>query len=186
MNWQTVIRHYRMNHLPKHRAGIQWFVNQPTLAIAIEMAALARDSRGKRFGHQRRIPQVVLRAALQELRSRAPEIQACKSFNELHELIEDALNGVKGVGELYFYDTALRIAANLHLRPETVLLHAGTRVGARLITEVRGRRWLTRKDLPAELRRLPAEQVEDILCIYKDRIGGLHNRLPQRTARGRC
>lgn len=173
MNWNTVVRHYRIKHLPKHRAEIRWFFNQPTLAAAIERAAIAEDCRGKRYDHQRRIPKDALTASFHKLKARETRIRACKSFDQLHELILETLEDVRGIGELYCYDTAVRIGAKCNLRPKTILLHAGTRTGASLIADVRGRSSLTKKDLPRELRRLPPEQVEDILCIYKDRIGGL-------------
>jgi hypothetical protein len=170
-----VIRHYRTKHLPKHRAEIQWFVDQPNLAATIERAALAQNHRGKRCDHQRRIPRDVLKAAFRKLHSKENEIRACKSFDELHELILETLKDIRGIGELYRYDTALRIGAKLNLQPRTILLHAGTRAGASIITNTRGRHCLSREDLPLELRRLPPEQVEDILCIYKNRIERLHN-----------
>lgn len=66
------------------------------------------------------------------------------------------------------YDTALRIGAKLGLEPERVYLHAGTRVGARAL----GLDWrapsILSQDLPSQLRLLPAWQVEDLLCIYKE------------------
>jgi hypothetical protein len=132
--------------------------------------APAENHRGKRYDHQRRIPREVLEVSLQKLRSKEDAIRVCESFDKLHELIQETLKDIVGIGELYCYDTAMRIGAKLNLHPKTVLLHAGTRRGAALITDIRGRTCLTRRDLPPELRRLPPEQVEDILCIYKDRI----------------
>jgi hypothetical protein len=40
------------------------------------------------------------------------------------------------------------------------------RAGAKALTDTRGRLYLTARDLPRELRRLPPEQEEDILCTY--------------------
>jgi len=159
-----------MKHLANHRAEVQWFEDQPTLAAAIEKAAFAEDHRGKRYNHQRRIRKDALNDAFQRLRSSEDAIGNCHSFNELHALILEVLEDISGIGELYCYDTALRIGAKRKVRPRTVLLHAGTRVGASVFTDTHGKDRLTGKDLPPELRRLPPEQVEDILCIYKDRI----------------
>jgi hypothetical protein len=88
----------------------------------------------------------------------------------LYTLIATTLTGVRGLGELYCYDTALRIGAKLRLRPEAVFLHAGTRYGASLVADIRRLPWLNRADLPVGLQSLPPEQVEDILCIYADHI----------------
>ena len=173
MDWRPVIRHYRRRHLPNHRAEVQWFQGRPTLGAAIEKAALAEDHRGKRYSHQRRICRDALNSAFERLRSSGEAIRNCQSFDELHELIVSILKNIRGIGELYCYDTTLRIGAKLGHQPQTVFLHAGTRVGASALVDTRGKRYLTAVDLPPELRRLPPEQVEDILCIYKSRIKGL-------------
>ena len=182
MNWQTIIRHYRIKHLPNHRKETQWFANQPTLADAIAKATMAENHCGKRYRHQCRIPRQILRASFQKLYRKEDAIRACESFDELHSLIKLTLKNISGIGELYCYDTALRIGAKLNLHPQTVLLHAGTRKGASLIADIRGRDSLDRDCLPLQLRRLPPEQVEDILCIYEDRIKEMHNQSLHRIA----
>lgn len=159
-----------MKHLPNHTEEIEWFVNQPTLADAITKAAMAENCHGKRYGHQCRIPYRTLQTAFQKLRVREDTIQACGSFEELHNLIKSTLESIAGIGELYCYDTALRIGARLNLHPQTVFLHAGTRKGASLVTNIRGKDSLGKDCLPLDLQRLPPEQVEDILCIYKEKI----------------
>jgi hypothetical protein len=96
------------------------------------------------------------------------DLQKCKSFHELWQLIRKILGTVTGLGELYIYDTALRIGAYLNILPERVYLHAGTRTGAKAfgITS-RHTEWLDVDELPAPLKELPPHEVEDILCIYK-------------------
>jgi hypothetical protein len=153
----------------------QWFTSQATLADAIARAAMAENHCGKRYRHQCRIPRKILRVSFQKLCRKEDAIRACESFDELHNLIKLTLKDIAGIGELYCYDTALRIGAKLNLHPQTVLLHAGTRRGASFVTDIRGRKSLSRDDLPLQLRQLPLEQVEDILCIYKDRIKEMHN-----------
>lgn len=73
--------------------------------------------------------------------------------------------GVRGTGELYAYDTALRIAHNRDLLPIKVYVHAGTR---RLGLDQHA---IERRDLPEPLQRRPAHEGEDILCIFKDDFG---------------
>lgn len=48
----------------------------------------------------------------------------------MFHLIDTALETIPGLGELYVYDTTLRIGAKLNLFPDKVYLHAGTRLGA--------------------------------------------------------
>lgn len=167
-DWRAVIRDYRVRHRASHYAELKHHENCSTLAEAIAKASLARDQNDKRYPHQRRIPQGALNRASQKLGEAESDLGRCNSFEELHNRILEVLKGVPGVGELYCYDTALRISAYRGLRPRTVLLHAGTRVGAKALTATRGKHCLVARDLPRELRRLPPEQVEDILCIYKD------------------
>ena len=68
------------------------------------------------------------------------------------------------------YDTALRIGAKLGVAPVRVYLHTGTREGAkRLGIETKGVSALWPSELPEALRELEPYEVEDVLCIYKDK-----------------
>jgi len=142
---------------------------------AVERAALAvhddEDGRRKRFSHQRRLNRRVLDEARERLLSTSAKLRRAKGFSDLHESIKDALAGITGLGSLYYYDTALRIGANLQKMPERVYLHRGTRRGARAM----GLDWradsLDPKCLPKELSALDPHEIEDFLCIFKDRLG---------------
>jgi len=185
MDWYTIIRHYQIKNLPNHRKETEWFANLTTLANSIEKATMAENCYGKRYRHQCRIPHRVLQTSFQKLKADEESVRACISFEELHTLIKLTLKSISGIGELYCYDTALRIGARLGLTPRTVYLHAGTREGASFITDIRGKDFLGRECLPSELRQLPPEQIEDILCIYKDEIKEMHNKTIHRTRRNR-
>jgi hypothetical protein len=79
------------------------------------------------------------------------------------------LGRVRGLGELYCYDTALRIGAKLELLPQMVFLHRGTRDGARALghTDYRSAN-IDPHTLPRELHQLHPYEIEDFLCIFKD------------------
>ncbi|MGD1155166.1 MAG: hypothetical protein ABSA41_04990 [Terriglobia bacterium] len=100
----------------------------------------------------------------------AKELRRCDSFDQLHNLITEHLNGIRNLGGLYYYDTALRIGASLHLMPERVYLHSGTRDGARAL----GLDWradpLDPRALPKALGDLEPYEIEDFLCIYRDHL----------------
>ena len=66
------------------------------------------------------------------------------------------------------YDTALRIGAKLHLEPDQVYLHRGTREGARRLGIGSSERSIPANRLPPPLRQLKAREIEDVLFIYKD------------------
>ncbi len=148
-----------------------------TFDAAVGRAALAEDERGKRFPHQTRIPRRVLLTARKSLLDALPELQRAKDFDDLHDSIKRSLAGIRGVGSLYFYDTALRIGANLQKLPERVYLHRGTRVGARALGLDRRQDCLDPRDLPREIRVLEPHEIEDFLCLYaRDLARALTNR----------
>ena len=64
----------------------------------------------------------------------------------------------------------------------TSLKDCGKKPSSSLSQDVRGRNSLGRDYLPLQLRRLPSEQVEDILCVYKNRIKEMRNQSLQRIA----
>jgi hypothetical protein len=141
----------------------------PSLELAIHNAVLATDERGKRFGHQCRIPASALRRAKAVLGARISEVKNTRSFHELHSFLKRGLGDVRGLGELYFYDTALRLGAFLGFAPEFVYLHRGTRAGARALGLDVSSEYIRLGQLPAPIRGLQAHEAEDFLCIYKDR-----------------
>lgn len=81
-------------------------------------------------------------------------------------LIDASLEDVPGIGELYVYDTSLRIGAKLNLLPERVYLHAGIRRGARALG-LKADKALKVSVLPTEFHSLRPHEIEDVLCIFK-------------------
>jgi hypothetical protein len=137
MNLQCIVRSYVRDCRPGAKDELNWFRGQRTLSSTIRFAALAIDSKGKRFSHQRRLSKTTLQGACCSLLRNESKIRLCKDFDELHTLLDSLLHRTKGVGELYIYDTALRIGAKLGFLPTKVYLHAGTRVGVRASPDIR-------------------------------------------------
>ncbi|MDX6611631.1 MAG: hypothetical protein QOD75_817 [Blastocatellia bacterium] len=182
MNWATIIRDYQIRHRTNSQRELIWFRDQPSLEAAIVTAARARDKHGKRYVHQNRIRQEALPKAEAHLLARQNELRSCSCFHELWLLIKDTLELIYGIGELYVYDASLRIGAYLDLRPERVYLHSGTRWGARVFGfETRNRKWLELTKLPEILQKMPAHEIEDILCIYRHESPFLRTILPIAT-----
>ncbi|MBE0408658.1 MAG: hypothetical protein IBX69_02875 [Anaerolineales bacterium] len=92
------------------------------------------------------------------------------SFDELFLLIESRVGGIHGIGELYIYDTSLRIGAKLGLLPTKMYLHAGTRRGTRALGFQGETRTLEVSQLPGELQQPPPHEIEDVFCIFKDKL----------------
>jgi hypothetical protein len=105
--------------------------------------------------------------ARQRLIALLPKISQCGSFDELHGIVCVITDKVKGLGELYAYDTAYLIGLRLGLRPKRVYLHAGTREGAKALGFTGSLPYLKPSQLPTELRVLKAAEMEDFLCIYE-------------------
>lgn len=165
---EIIVRDYVALHREKANDELIAFRNEPSLKAALKRAGMAKRPDGKRYDHQRRLPAIVLRKATAEL-LRAPLTKA-NDFNNLHRCVKNAISSIRGVGELMIYDTSLRVGAKLGLLPERVYLHSGTRHGARAL----GLNWraehLEVRECPREFHVLSPHEIEDCICIYKDRL----------------
>lgn len=168
--WAPVLRAYDSKFRARAHRELGWFRSQPSLEKAVENAALARDDRGKRYRHQTRISRASLADGHRHLVDRLSAIRSIEDFDALLRLVGDVASAVHGLSELWTYDTALRIGAFLNVLPERIYLHAGTRIGAsRLGFDPRAGA-IEVSALPEPLRGCPPHEVEDILCIFKDRM----------------
>ena len=167
MNLKAVTRLYTREIRPRAQAELAWFGQQPTLESAIQYAALAINSKGRRYSHQRRLKKAALEKAQQALLMNSEAIAQAKSFDDLFSLVGTILGPIGGIGELYVYDTSLRIGARLHLLPKKVYLHRGTRLGARALGFDGRAKALEVSEMPLELRQLEPHEIEDLLCIFK-------------------
>jgi hypothetical protein len=164
--FRSLIADFRREDAPRMQKEAAFFRKQPSLERAIHHAATATDERGKVFDHQRRTwPSGRLKAEA-ILTASVGRVGACRSFHELLCLIEELLSGVRGIRELYRYDTAARLGAFLSLAPEYVYLHAGTRKGAQALGLGRRRGYLEKHELPVPLQALTADELETFLCVY--------------------
>jgi hypothetical protein len=165
-NLTEMVREYIFSKRPAKRAELKHF-RRLSLERAVETAALAKNSEGKRSGHHRRRTQAQLAQGKSKLIVLLSEMRGCGSFDQLHRLVCNATDPVKGLGELYAYDTAHVIGARLGLQPKKVYLHAGTRKGAQALKFPGNLPYLQPSELPPELQLLKPSEVEDFLCIYE-------------------
>ncbi len=190
MEWKDFITRYKRDHLTKALSELESFRAERSLADAIKRAAHAMDTHGVRYGHIRSTPQEAFNAACTKLAEAELTLSHCNDFAELLEKIEHLLHGVWGLGEVFYYDTALRIGARIRsgLTPDSVYLHGGTRDGAIASDEFerkKNRRCIPRSELPEQLRALPCWQVEDILCLFRKEFPGFPA-ATSKSRRGRC
>ena len=168
MSIRAIVRNYQSKFKDRARDELDWFRDQSDIRSAIENAALARDRRGKRYSHQRRLNKDVLAGARSILLSNQRAIESVKDFDELISLVTLLLKPLYGTGDLYVYDTSLRMGAKLGLLPEKIYLHAGTRDGAEALGISSEEDVIDPNRLPEEFQELEPYEIEDVLCIYKD------------------
>ncbi len=99
-------------------------------------------------------------------------------FGALHLIVNNPR--AVGIGELAVYDASLRIGFFLGVLPQLVYLHKGTMKGAKRLFKRLGNEKLATackhptidpQALPEPVRKLEVWEIEDFLCIYKNRFG---------------
>ena len=172
---EIYIKEYKYNYSKTTAEEIKEFKNMPSITDAIKKAALMIIGKGKRHPHHRRKSKKTLETAKDILLKNQTEISKADNFHNLHEIIIKALNGTKGIGPLYCYDTTFLIGAHLGKLPEKIYLHAGTKKGAKnMAIDVWGKKYIEMKDIPCceifERKCLKPYEIEDFLCIYKEQL----------------
>lgn len=171
---RQIVDHYIGHYRPSARREQRRFRDQPSIVAAVDLAGRCEDADGKRHSHQRRIPA----ASLERMRRvlSATDLMRAKSFDDLHEAIRAASEGIHMIGPLTVYDVATRIGFYLRLQPRLVYLHAGVRPGAKALGLDHRRPTLARSELPTQLQRLTPAECEDVLCIYADKLRAANRR----------
>ena len=165
-----IIKHYKKWRKENPDTWIHYTTSQSDLDSAISVAVFSNDSNGKRNPHQRRLKLDSLQLFNKTLKKRINDISKCSNFSELIFIIENCK--VKGIGELACYDVAIRIGSYLGLHPEFVYLHAGTKTGLKNLMKGKlKKKFIKKGDLPEPFKSLDltCHEIEDILCIYKDK-----------------
>ena len=167
----NIINHYIKWKSDNPDTWIEHTCNQGNLASAISVATLSKNHLSKKHDHQRRLKNENLESFKAKLLTRQKEIHNVADFDSLLSIIEYCK--IKGVGEVACYDIANRIGNYLDKQPEFVYLHAGTRKGLENLLGSKVKcRYIKKSDLPEPFKSstLTCHEIEDILCIYKDRI----------------
>lgn len=169
-NIKNIINHYKKWKIKNPDTWIFYTANQPSLDLAISVAVFSNNAKGIRNPHQRRLKLADLELFNENLAGRIKDISTTSSFSCLILIIENCK--VKGIGDLACYDIANRIGSYLGLNPELVYLHAGTRKGLKNLLKSKVKdNFIKKEDLPEPFKSsdLTCHEIEDILCIYKDK-----------------
>ena len=117
--------------------------------------------------------------ACEALLARSNNLSSALDFEDILVQIEEVVACVSGLGELYAYDTALRIGAYQEIYPREVYIHAGTRVGVKALGIDPDRRSIRLLELPDPFQKLMPHEAEDVLCIYKSVFENEREQMPE-------
>jgi hypothetical protein len=119
---KVLVGRFRKVHAIGLREELEFFRKLPSIVLVIHHVAMATDSCDRCFDHQSRILRVARPKAKAILPAYIAKLNACKSFEALHSQLRQALSPVRGLGELYIYDAALRLGVYLRLAPNLIYL----------------------------------------------------------------
>ncbi len=145
-------------------------MNSKTLEQAIKLATTAKNFQGKKHDHQRRISEITLERFTVSVMDKKDNLTKVRTFSELISIIESCK--ITGIGNLTIYDTAHRIGNYLSIQPNKIYLHRGTKTGAINLLGKIDSKYIIKSQLPKPFQNanLSCSEIEDILCIYKDRL----------------
>ncbi|MCU0321323.1 MAG: hypothetical protein MUE72_02840 [Chitinophagaceae bacterium] len=137
-----------------------------TLPSAIQNAAKGIDYHGKVNSHQWRVKIVNREEGANKLAIQEEEISNCKTFEQVFVIVEEVRKNTNGLGNLWSYDTALRISFNKHLYPKKVYIQAGVVKGLKKLgMAIPDSRSLEKNKFSSELQILEPYQIEGFLCV---------------------
>ena len=164
-----IVQHYVENVRGRACAGLAYYASQLSLDHVLEVVASWRNEEDLCESHQCRVTREAKQAAAERIRQL--DVKSATTFEEVFRRVQDAIGDIRGIGDLAVYDVSLRIGALLGLAPERVYLQGGARHGARALGIQSRERALPVNAFPPEFRRLHAWEIENLLCIYKRKLG---------------
>jgi hypothetical protein len=169
MSLASDITDYRDGEL-RELHELQRFFKSLSFAAAIEYAASGVTPHKKIHPHQRRIGVKRLRQSATILKKFTPFIRKAKSFADLFVITETVKSDMKGPGDLWSYDTALRMAFNRGktFYPQAVFVQGAVVEGVKkMFSKIpMDGRTLPIKIFPKEIRQLRPFEVENFLSIW--------------------
>jgi hypothetical protein len=163
---------------------IEYCREADTFTLAVQRAVESRDAMGKHHNHQSKVDITARRLFGKKIVTRTKlGMIPVDDFDDFH----DALDEIKpyGIGPVTVYDVAVRVGAYLGIEPQSVYMHAGVRQGMKsllyaiynrdghkalrlLVLSDYREPHVAVKNFPKPLNRMKADDVEDILCTYRE------------------
>ena len=171
--YTDIVNDYFVKVFPYQESYYTWFRESNGLRSAIEKAFRSEDQRGKVHGHQARVgrQRLAIAAGIALERFNALSESYFDNFDKIHQFVQSVGAEVPGFGSLAAYDVALRIAKYQRCDILDVHLHAGVTQGARAMGfNVKDGETLTVDQFPEPFNQLSADHLENLLCIYKNKL----------------
>jgi hypothetical protein len=169
MSLQSDIADYRDNELRELYELERFFKSLP-FQSAVEYAASGVTPHRKIHPHQRRIGVKQLRQSAAALKKYTPAVRKARSFADLFIITEAVRSQLRGLGGLWSYDTALRMAFNRGkmFYPQAVFVQKSVKKGIKKIffKMPTNQRTLPLKIFPRELRSLKSFEIENFLSVW--------------------
>lgn len=187
---EAVVEDFKWRYVDRHKTDqvIKYCAEAPSFRLAVARAVEARDALGKHHNHQSKVDIRARRTLGRSIVARKAEVSRIvkgakrgrfDGFDALHDFIDE----IKpyGIGPVTVYDVAVRVGAYLGISPTSVYMHAGVRQGFNVLARVMywpmGGACLSHAKqygkvpialFPSPLDSLRADDVEDILCTYRE------------------
>lgn len=167
MSLSSDIKKYKNDSLP-HLEDVRKFYEKKVITDAIQCASTGTNTSIKMDPHQRRVGKKQCSEGAKKLLQQKNKIINCKSFEEIFVITEQIKNKTFRLGNLWSYDTALRIGFNKKVYPEEVYIQAGVIKGAKkgLIKNIPIKRSLPLSTFRNEIQTLKPYEAENFLCIW--------------------
>lgn len=172
---------WRYQERSKTDQVVEFCRTAPTLVEAIRRAVEARDADGKHHNHQSKVDIIARRTFGNLIWRERNWLRRMGRERELKELewytkfdfIYEWMDEIKpvGIGPVTVYDVCVRICAFLGIEPKSVYLHAGVKQGIKALMPGNDWRQVGRVPMymfPEPFCDMTADEVEDILCTYRE------------------
>jgi len=169
MSLQSEIADYRENEW-RELHELERFFQSLSFLSAIEYAASGVTPHRKIHPHQRGIGVKQLRQSAVLLKKYTTAIRKAKSFADLFIITDAVKSGLKGLGDLWRYDTALRMAFNRGrtFYPQAVFVQKASMKGIKKIFSKMPmkQRTLLLNIFPKEIQSLKPFEIENFLSVW--------------------
>ena len=165
MNLKSDVEEYIKDYLPS-LLSLKEFYERKELLDAINCASRGINPNSKMDRHFYHIGYVTCEKGCVKLLALESEIINCITYEDIFDITDQIKKEVFGLGDLWKYDTALRIGFNLRLYPEKIYIHAGVVKGVKKYFELKKHKDIDLLFSDPDISILKPFEAENFLCIW--------------------